>query len=358
MGDSGKEVFTRLLMRWHRQDNGRQMPWKGIRDPYRIWLAETILQQTRVEQGWAYYERFVQAYPTLEQLAYADEQAVYRLWQGLGYYNRCRNLLHTARELVQHYGGEFPRSYDGLLSLKGIGPYTAAAIASFAFGLPHAVVDGNVLRVLARYFALHIPVDLPEGKKLFSQLAHKLLDVQDPGAFNQAVMDLGATICKPRRPACNHCPLAVKCQAFHLQQQMQFPVKAQSKSIQSRYFHYLVIRFQAKTLLQRRIQKDIWRGLFEFPLIEKNALWEVEHLQQTPEWQNQLPTDDWSLKGVIDLQQQLTHRRIHARFFYIETPVAPHISPHQLLVGWDDLCQYALPGIIVKYLRRNPYSIL
>src|SRR5580698_9523423 len=197
--------FAKKLLKWHKKENTRSMPWKGEKDPYKIWLSEVILQQTRVEQGWAYYERFLEAFPTIGDLASAPEKKVFKLWEGLGYYTRCRNLMITARRISSQYNGRFPSSYEGIVSLKGVGPYTAAAIASFAFNLPYAVVDGNVERVLARYFGEETPVDTSQGKKFYTGLAASLLDEKQAGRYNQAIMDFGAVICKPQNPLCTQC---------------------------------------------------------------------------------------------------------------------------------------------------------
>src|SRR5690606_34576849 len=208
-----KKSFTDLLMRWHEETNKRVLPWKKENDPYKIWLSEIILQQTRVEQGTPYYHRFVEQYPTILQLAKADDEEVYRLWQGLGYYNRCKNLLYTARYIVTHYEGKFPENYEDILQLKGIGAYTAAAIASFAFGKAHAVVDGNVVRVLARFFGIQDPVDVNQTKKSIEKLANELIPTKQRGVYSQAIMDLGATVCKPQLPQCDNCMLAKDCDA-------------------------------------------------------------------------------------------------------------------------------------------------
>jgi len=209
-----QKKFSALLLRWHLDDNKRQMPWKGERDAYKVWLSEIILQQTRVEQGRAYYERFIKKYPSIKLLAEAKDEEVFKLWEGLGYYTRCRNLLHTARLIATKYNGKFPERYEEIVALKGIGDYTAAAIASFCFDLPYAVVDGNVLRVLSRVFGDKTPVDTNEGKKNFAELANKLLDKSQPGLFNQAIMDFGATICKPAIPTCPLCCLNAICTAY------------------------------------------------------------------------------------------------------------------------------------------------
>src|SRR5882757_84990 len=200
-----KADFSDHLLKWHKGKNDRKMPWKGEKNPYKVWLSEVILQQTRVQQGWAYYENFLKAFPTIHDLAIAPEQKVFKLWEGLGYYSRCRNLIATAKKIDAEYNGQFPNTYGEILALKGIGPYTAAAIASFAFRLPHAVVDGNVTRVLSRYFGISTPIDTTAGKKLFTELADALLDKEQADIYNQAIMDLGATICLPRNPLCTAC---------------------------------------------------------------------------------------------------------------------------------------------------------
>jgi A/G-specific adenine glycosylase len=205
--DIDKKYFTKQLLHWNSTQNNRQMPWKGEKDPFKIWLSEIILQQTRVDQGRAYYDRFVSTFPNIKKLASASEKKVFKLWEGLGYYSRCKNLIATARFITKEKQGKFPETYEEILSLKGIGPYTAAAIASFAFNLPHAVVDGNVFRVLSRFFGIDIPVDNSNGKKIFSKLAESLLNSRQPGIYNQAIMDFGAVICKPQNPLCLSCPL-------------------------------------------------------------------------------------------------------------------------------------------------------
>ncbi|MGL6267505.1 MAG: A/G-specific adenine glycosylase, partial [Chitinophagaceae bacterium] len=214
-------------MDWHKVKNTRQMPWKGEKDPYKIWLSEIILQQTRVEQGWDYYNRFIDAFPSVNDLANAPDQVVFKLWEGLGYYARCRNLLHTARTISTEYKGSFPETYDEIITLKGIGPYTAAAISSFAFGLPYAVVDGNVLRVLSRVFGIQDPIDGKKGKDALTDMAEKLLDKKSPGLYNQAIMDFGAVICKPALPLCDTCPVQRVCVAHKKRLVDKLPVKSQ-----------------------------------------------------------------------------------------------------------------------------------
>jgi len=261
MRERNSAFFTRSLMHWHLTDNKRDMPWKGESDPYRIWISEIILQQTRVEQGLNYYRRFIRALPSVDQLAKAPESRVFKLWEGLGYYSRCKNLISAARIITRTYGGIFPTDYEQILGLPGIGPYTAAAISSFAFSLPHAVVDGNVYRVLSRFFGIETPVDDAAGKKRFSILAAQLLDKKRPGLYNQAIMDLGAMICKPRQALCSSCPLQARCRAFKLGAVEQLPVKAKRPAKRTRWFYYLVIRHKDQCLVRKRTGKDIWQNL-------------------------------------------------------------------------------------------------
>ena len=222
------------------------MPWKGEKDPYKIWLSEVILQQTRVEQGRAYYEKFIDQFPTIQDLAKAKDEKVFKLWEGLGYYNRCRNLLHTARQITKDQKGVFPNTYDSLLSLKGVGPYTAAAIASFAFNLPYAVVDGNVFRVLSRFYGIATPIDTKEGLQIFNELADKNLAEKTPGTYNQAIMDFGATVCKPSTPDCSTCNLSAKCVAFNVNKVNQLPVKLKRITKKKRHFDFFCFNYNGQ----------------------------------------------------------------------------------------------------------------
>ena len=253
--------FTRGLLQWNKQENKRQMPWKGEKDPYRIWLSEIILQQTRVEQGWKYYNHFIEHFPTVHHLAKAPPQQVFKLWEGLGYYTRCTNLMAAAHYISNDLNGIFPNNYDGILKLKGIGPYTAAAIASYA------VVDGNVYRVLSRVFDVEIPIDSTEGKIFFSALANKLLPVKKAGEYNQAIMDFGATICKPQ-PECAQCFFQKNCSAYLQNKQLALPVKEKKTAVKERWFHYIILKNGDHFAIHQRSAKDIWQHLFEFLLIE------------------------------------------------------------------------------------------
>src|SRR5579872_3703919 len=255
---SKKALFSDILLKWHKRKNDRKMPWKGEKNPYRIWLSEVILQQTRVDQGWAYYEKFLDEFPTVHHLAIAPEQKVFKLWEGLGYYNRCRNLIATAKKIDAEYNGEFPTTYEEILALKGIGPYTAAAIASLAFGLPHAVVDGNVTRVLSRYYGEFTPIDSTAGKKFYAELAAELLNKEQADIYNQAIMDFGATICLPRNPLCLSCMQRTACQAQQNGWTTQLPVKEKSVSKKQRWLYYFLVETpDGKAYIRQRTAKDI-----------------------------------------------------------------------------------------------------
>ena len=255
------------LLAWYPRHH-RDLPWRRTRDPYAIWLSEVILQQTRVAQGLPYYETFLSAYPTVQQLAAAPEAEVLRYWQGLGYYSRARNMHHTAQQVVNEHGGHFPGSYAGLLRLRGVGPYTAAAIASFAFDEAVAVLDGNVYRVLARIFGLHTDIAAPSSRKEFQALADQHIPATAPADFNQAIMEFGALQCTPAKPDCLFCPLQTQCWAFQHGQVALLPVKSKAKAARVRYFHYLVLRHGGQTYLRERREKDIWQGLYDFALVE------------------------------------------------------------------------------------------
>lgn len=310
--------FAALLLEWHLKENKRDMPWKGEKNPYRVWLSEVILQQTRVEQGWAYYEKFVVQYPSVEALAAAKDEDVFKLWEGLGYYTRCKNLLHTARFIVTNCGGKFPQTFEEIIALKGVGAYTASAIASFCFDLPYAVVDGNVLRVLARVFGNATPIDSVSGKNFFSQLAHKVLYKSNAGLFNQAIMDFGSTVCKPALPMCSQCCLHSVCIAFKKGTVNALPVKEKTLKKKTRWFSYFVFEANGKTLVRRRTQKDIWQNLFEFYLVETDAnpLWTNETV--TGFVKNQFGISRFNVEYIVPAKpQQLTHQHIKGYFISV-----------------------------------------
>jgi A/G-specific adenine glycosylase len=264
---SHPSFLASALLAWYPRHH-RDLPWRHTRDPYAIWLSEVILQQTRVAQGLPYYETFLAAYPTVQQLAAAPEAEVLRYWQGLGYYSRARNMHRTAQQVVAEYGGKFPDSYAELLKLRGIGPYTAAAIASFAFDEAVAVLDGNVYRVLARIFGLHSDIAAPSSRKEFQAVADQHIPATAPADFNQAIMEFGAIQCTPAKPDCLFCPLQSQCWAFQHGQVALLPVKSKAKAARTRYFHYFVLRHGEQTYLRERREKDIWQGLYDFALAE------------------------------------------------------------------------------------------
>jgi len=346
--------FTSTLLHWHAHSNTREMPWKGEKDPYKIWLSEVILQQTRVEQGLAYYNRFTQAYPTVFDLAKAKDQTVFKLWEGLGYYNRCRNLLATAKEIVKTFNGKFPNDYETLLTLKGVGPYTAAAIASFAFNAPHAVLDGNVFRVIARHEGIDVPTDTTAGKKLFEMRAAALLDKKRAGLYNQAIMDFGATVCKPLAPTCNNCPLQKTCVAHATAQVNQLPIKEKQLIKKERRFYYFLLQVNDEIWVTERKHKDIWQGLFEFYVFDtgKKMLWNETTVQQF--LKEQLGTSSLKLlHRSQELKQQLTHQIITAQFIR----VALSKKPSSISAGkWQKIGQLKklpFPKLINQYLSEE-----
>ncbi len=347
--------FSGRLLKWNREQNTRQMPWKGEKDPYRIWLSEIILQQTRVETGLGYYERFLKQFPTVLSLANAPASKVMKLWEGLGYYTRCRNLIATAQYIATHCRGHFPSDYPSIRQLKGVGPYTAAAIASFAFELPHAVVDGNVFRVLARVFGISTAIDSTVGKKQFTALAQQLLDKKKPGIYNQAIMDFGATICKPNAPLCSSCPFRTACFAFTQQQIAELPVKEKKIRIKKRLFYYLVLRSNDLVAIRQRKKKDIWRDLYEFPFIEATkTLQERQVLEQALE-QKLLPAKGYRLSFLPTVHQQvLSHQQISARFLEISLQSGKRpIGDDLQWLSQRQLSKLAFPKIIRSYLDQH-----
>lgn len=328
------------------------MPWKGERNPYLIWLSEIILQQTRVEQGWAYFERFRERFPTVETLAAASEDEVLKLWEGLGYYSRARNLHAAARRITDQYDGVFPTTYEEILELKGVGPYTAAAIAAFAYDLPHAVLDGNVFRILARYTGSEQPIDSTAGKRFFATLAAQALDRAQPARYNQAIMDFGATVCVPVNPNCRECPVSSRCQALKTGQVGVLPVKQKRTKKRSRYFQYLVLEAGGQVWLHQRREKDVWQGLYEFVLLETDRAdvsWE-ELLKQSA-WPDWLPVSELTLqRRSQSFRQTLSHQYIHATFWEVALGVEVQTPPPFRKTDRQNLRSFAFPKVIDWYL--------
>ena len=344
--------FPVMLMRWNKHQNTRQMPWKGEKDPYKIWLSEIILQQTRVDQGLKYYEKFVSHFPNIHQLAAAKDEKIYKLWEGLGYYSRCRNLIETAKFISKNLNGKFPDTYDDILALKGVGHYTASAIASFAYNLPYAVVDGNVYRVLSRVFGINTPTDSTDGKKLFSQLAFELLHKSQPGIYNQALMDFGAVICKPL-PICNACVLRDHCFAFKNDLINHLPVKAKKIKIVTRYFNYLVIEHNKRIYISKRTSNDIWKSLHEFVLIETDHPTPPDKVLARAEKQKILKKNSYKILAVSPVYtQQLSHQRIVGRFIKIDSNKEVRL-PGFIAITLKRLSRLAFPRLITAYFERG-----
>ncbi len=333
--------FSKEITHWYLQ-NKRDLPWRKTKDPYRIWLSEIMLQQTRVAQGLPYYEKFTESFPTVYDLAKAEESEVLKLWQGLGYYSRARNLHYTAKDIVNNYNGQFPSTYSALLKLKGVGDYTASAIASICFDEIAPVVDGNVYRVLARYFDIEIPINSTEGIKMFKKLAFEVIDKNDPANFNQAIMEFGAVQCKPQSPYCNSCPLASSCSGLKNQHVGMLPVKLKKTKVTHRWFNYMVIvSNQQETLLEERKGKGIWQGLYQFPLVETDkAVGDIELHQTEIEKISTLKNFSITQFNQKPIVHKLSHQHLYTTFWVLETT--------------DNLKN----GIPLQEIRKYPVPIL
>ncbi len=353
--------MTDKLLRWY-PENRRELPWRDTKDPYIIWLSEIILQQTRVAQGLPYFKIFFQKFPTVRDLAAASEEEIMRTWQGLGYYSRARNLHQCAKDIVAIYDGNFPTTYPELLKLKGIGSYTAAAIASFAFREKVAVVDGNVFRVLARFYGVYEDISSTIGKKTFQDLANTLIPENEPDTFNQAIMEFGALQCVPKNPDCGNCPLSKKCFAYHKDAVTALPVKNKKVKVTERFFLYLHIKCDGQTVINKRDGKDIWKGLVDFPLQEMDSLNALEN--GNPE--NLSGIEKFRELGAVfepgdesPVKHVLTHQRIFASFVKIQVP-GSHIEALKTwansrrfeLVADEKLEDLGKPILIERYLNR------
>ena len=331
--------FAVTLLQWFK-NNGRSLPWRETKDAYAIWLSEVILQQTRIVQGMSYWERFMAQWPTVNDLAAATEDEVLKAWQGLGYYSRARNF-HTAAQQVIKLGG-FPQTFKELKTLKGVGDYTAAAIASIAFGEPVAVVDGNVYRVLSRYYGIETPIDSTEGKKGFQALAQSLLPINEPADYNEAIMDFGATQCTPNSPHCSACPLCETCVAFREQRINELPVKSKKVKQRERHFTYLCIEYEGKIAIHQRGAGDIWQGLWEFP--QAGQLTSSEDSA----WENEAQL---LKKGVKHI---LTHQILLADIYLWQPTRRPQLPSEFIWIEKQDLENYALPRLIEILLKAVP----
>ena len=339
-----------ILLQWF-QKNGRDLPWRQTRDPYAIWLSEIILQQTQVKQGWEYWERFMRRWPTVEALAAATEDEVLREWQGLGYYSRARNLHYAARQIVAR--GSFPNTIEDIKKLKGVGDYTAAAIGSIAFNLPVAVVDGNVYRVLSRYFGIDTPINTAEGKKLFATLAQEQLlpalnrEGMGAGLYNQAIMDFGAIQCTPQSPKCDDCPLMESCEAFRTNRIQELPVKLKTLKIRERHLIFIYIRYKGQTAIHRRGAGDIWQGLYE-PLSIDGGQLTVDNWAA----QNHYPLSTANCQLLRkNVRHVLTHRILYADFYLWEPDEQPSLPSDYIWIPESDIDNYALPRLIEVLLE-------
>lgn len=344
--------FDAELISWYRK-NKRNLPWRATKDPYKVWLSEIILQQTRVEQGMSYYHAFVENYPDVNALAAATEDNVLKTWEGLGYYSRARNLHATARVVSGKLKGQFPQDHAGLLQLKGIGDYTASAISSICYGEKQPVVDGNVYRFLSRHFGVKTPIDSTKGKKEFRALAEELITDKDPGTFNQAMMEFGARQCTPRNPDCGVCVFRLSCVALKKKLVDQLPVKEKKTKVTERFFYFLILKNGEYTFIRQRNEKGIWQGLFEFPLLETSEALEEKQVVKNTIWKNTVGTFPMKITGVSEEHVHLlSHQRLHIRFVVAEVKGKVVLPKGFRKVAIDKVDEFAFPVILKKNLTK------
>jgi A/G-specific adenine glycosylase len=339
--------FSNTLVYWYLQNN-RDLPWRKTKNPYFIWLSEIMLQQTRVAQGLSYYQKFTTTFPTVFDLAKADESTVLKMWQGLGYYSRARNLHFSAKQIATELNGVFPSTYQEIIKLKGIGDYTASAIASICFEEPTAVVDGNVYRVLSRYFGLKTPTNSTAGIKEFKALAQTLIDTSQPGTYNQALMDFGALHCKPQNPLCDSCPFSDSCVALEKKLTKELPVKEKKIKVRKRYFNFLVIKTaDHKTFLTERKGKGIWQGLYQFPLIERMETINQKEIVSSEEFNTLFPDETTiSLFNKKEIVHKLSHQHLYTHFWIVETKTLGNAN-----VLWKNIQDFPVPVLIANFLE-------
>jgi A/G-specific adenine glycosylase len=343
--------FLHKIYKWYTK-NQRHLPWRETTDPYKIWLSEIILQQTRVEQGTSYYLNFIDRFSTINDLANANEDEVLKLWQGLGYYSRARNLHATAKNIYQNYNGNFPENYHEIIALKGIGPYTAAAIASIAFGLPFPALDGNIYRVLARYFGIFESPASGKGKKVFLKIAEEIIPNENPGFHNQALMEFGALQCVPKSPNCSVCPVKTACFAFQKKQVEILPIKMVKLKQRTRYFYYYFIDSGENTWLEKRTGDDIWKNLYQFPMVEtEKELSEEEILIINPSFFNGF---QYNIKYISGKHKHiLSHQVIIARLIHIEVDIDYKLAGGPIPVSKEDVSKFAVPRLIELLMEKN-----
>ncbi len=339
--------FATQIIKWYER-NKRDLPWRDTKDPYKIWLSEIILQQTQIKQGLPYYLAFTQNFPSVEDLANADEQSVLNLWQGLGYYSRARNLHGTAQFIHQELNGQFPANYAGLIKLKGVGDYTASAIASFAFNEKQAVLDGNVFRVLSRFHNIDLDINSTTGKKHFKSLALESLPDKNHDTYNQGIMELGALVCTKHNPSCDDCPVSDNCLALQNNTVNDLPVKIKKLKKKTRYFNYVCFQDKQGIILKKRLKGDIWEGLYDFPMNISDKLFDKYTSLQFEDSELKKLLNNSELLDVVDHKHILTHQTIFARFFHLKSPD----YSHKQKVSLEDLDNIPLPRLIEKFIAE------
>lgn len=347
-------TFSSILISWY-QANKRDLPFRGITDPYRIWVSEVILQQTRMEQGIGYYLRFIERFPDIFSLARATEEEVLKAWQGLGYYSRARNLHSSARDIVERLGGVFPQTYEEIVKLKGIGEYSAASIASLAFSEPRAAVDGNVYRFFARHFGFRDPVGSSSGKKRITEKAGLLMDTTQPGTFNQAMIEFGALVCTPQNPACSECVFMEYCVALKHDVVREIPVRSKAVKVRERYFHYFIITFTSdqrkRVIISKRTANDVWKNLYDFPLIETNARLSLSQLKKTTLWSSLIGTaKPLKVMASEEFRHLLSHQVILAVFYHAEVSAPP--AGMEMDIDLEEMESIPLPRLIARYWQK------
>lgn len=349
-----QDLFAARLLEWYRL-NQRDLPWRKTKDPYKIWLSEIILQQTRVAQGKDYYLKFVNHYPTVNSLALASEEEVLKDWQGLGYYSRARNLHTAAKFISNELKNKFPTTYQEIKKLKGVGEYTSAAIASFAFNLPHAVVDGNVYRVLSRIFGIETPIDSTDGKKNFAALAQSLLSKDHPADFNQAIMEFGAIQCTPKKPNCMFCPFTDQCYALKTGTVEQLPIKEKKLKQKKKYLNYLIFETEKQIIINKREQKGIWQNLYDFPLIESTKALNEKQIIQSEEFVSLVKQQEYQISGVSEIRKHiLSHQILFAKFIHLRLKNEKALDK----IGFEkikkkELIKRPIPKLIENYLNEE-----
>lgn len=347
--------FSHSLIDWYEQ-NRRDLPWRYSSDPYEIWVSEVILQQTRVAQGLGYYLKFIGAFPSVTALAEADIDRVLKVWQGLGYYTRARNMHSTAKYIVDKLGGVFPNSYSELIKLKGVGDYTAAAIAAFAFKEPVAAVDGNVYRIFARIFGVETPIDTTKGKKELKEIATNMLDIGRPHIYNQAIMDFGGTLCMPKNPKCYECPVLEMCSAFRNRMVADLPRKSKKVKQSVRFFTYIIPEIEGMTFISKRTKSDIWHSLYEFPLIESEQQLTIEELVRREEWLLLFNNAQPEVVHVSSpVKYILSHQKIFAQFVVVRVETASELLKNRFfMINFEDIHSYSTSRLIEGYLVAEP----